>query len=96
MDESYVAVSILPVSHAALFDVKSPIFRDSVTVGRKFRTLQDKDMIITLSRKVRNQIPSDIGSHLKTDTSSTILCQQTPGYWSFKGTEPTMVVTKLR
>jgi hypothetical protein len=94
MDESYVAVSILPVSHATLFGIKCPKFRDSVTVGRKVRTLQDKGKTITLSRKVGNQIPSDIGSHLKTDTS-TMLWQQTPGYSLFKGAEPTMVVIKL-
>jgi hypothetical protein len=96
MDKSYVAVSILPVSHTAVFGVKCPTFRDSVTVGRKVRTLQGKDITIMLSRKVGKQIPSDIGSHLKTDSSSIMLCQQTPGYWLFKGAEPTMVVTKLR
>jgi hypothetical protein len=95
MDESYVAVSILPVSHATLFGIECPKFRDSVAVGRKVRTLQDKDKTITLSRKVGNEIPSDTGSHLKTNTSSTMLCQQTPGYRLFKGAEPTMVVIKL-
>jgi hypothetical protein len=69
MDESYVPVSILPVSHAALFGIKCPKFRDGVTVGRKVQTLQDKNKTITLSPKVGNQIPSDKGSHLKTDTS---------------------------
>jgi len=73
MDESYVAVSILPISHAALFGIKCPKFRDSGAVGRKVRTLQNKDRTITLFRMVGNQIASDIESHLKTDTSSTIL-----------------------
>jgi len=41
MDESYVAASILPVSHAALFGIKCPKFRDSVTMGRKVQMLQD-------------------------------------------------------
>ena len=94
MDESYVAVSILPVSHAALFGIKCPKFRDSVAVGRKVRRLQDKNKTITLSRKVGNEKPSDTGSHLQTNTSSTMLWQQTPGYRLFKGPEPNMVVIK--
>ena len=95
MNESYVAVSIVPVSRAALFGIKCPKFRDSVNVVRKVRTFHDKNKTITLSRKVGNQIPSDIGSHFKTDTSSKMLWQQTPGYRLFEGAEPTMVVIKL-
>jgi len=95
MDESYVAVSILPVSHVALFGIKCPKFRDSVAVGRKARRLQDKDKTTTLSRKVGNEKPSDTGSHLKTNTSSTMPWQQTSGYRLFKGPEPTMVVIRL-
>ena len=71
MDESHVAVSILPVSHSAFFGIKCPKFRDSSAVGRKVRTLQDKDRTITLFRIVGNQITSDIESHLKTHTSPT-------------------------
>jgi hypothetical protein len=43
MDQSHVAVSIPPVSHAVLFGDKCPEFGDSVPVVRKVRTLQEKD-----------------------------------------------------